>query len=75
MVSVGNDAKAANFPVGVVENGEMCHPLSWPLAAALPSHRDREVPLSAPSPNLSTLEKKSDLGLGGRAIAVASASG
>ena len=33
MVSVGIDAKAANFPVGVVENGEMCHPLSWPLAA------------------------------------------
>ena len=23
VVSVGNDAKAANFPVGVVENGEI----------------------------------------------------
>ena len=35
MVSVGNDAKAANFPVGVVENGEMCHPLMAPRSCLL----------------------------------------
>ena len=61
MVSVGIDAKAANFPVGVVENGEMCHPLSWP--SQLPSHRDREVPLSAPHPKVhqSARIKRTDL--------------
>ena len=35
MVSVGIDAKAANFPVGVVENGEMCHPRQSRSAATL----------------------------------------
>ena len=47
MVSVGNDAKAANFPVGVVENGEMRHPLSWPLAAAF-SPRPRGAAVCSP---------------------------